>query len=244
MPQLFDTETTGGGRFYLGAPEACWLGRTAVPLFVSRTRLQRVKRWPIPRGPFAVDSGGFTELARNGCWTVTTGEYAHFCRRVLNTLGRPEFIAPQDWMCEPFMLNGRTVEEHQARTVENFCQLRDELGDVVIPVLQGYAPGSYDRCRELYARAGVALHAERLVGVGSVCRRSGTVEANRLLRYLASDGLRLHAFGIKGSTWRACRDVLASADSMAWSYAARCQGRNGNALDEALAWRSRLERAA
>lgn len=145
-------------------------------------------------------------------------------------------------MCEPFIVSktGLSVPEHQARTVASFLSLREQLGPLVIPVVQGYGPRDYDRCILLYQREGVDLQAEPVVGVGSVCRRSGTLEAARLLRYISDHGIRLHGFGIKGDTYHACADVLASADSMAWSYAARREGRDGNSTDEAMRWRARL----
>lgn len=40
--------------------------------------------------------------------------------------------------------------------------------------------------------------------------------------------------------WALGRSLLASADSMAWSAAARREGRDGNSTAEALIWRERL----
>jgi hypothetical protein len=152
------------------------------------------------------------------------------------------WVAPQDWMCEPYIIakTGLSVDEHQRRTVASFVSLRSRLGPLVIPVLQGYGPREYDRCVSMYQDAGVDLGAEPVVGLGSVCRRSGTREATRLIRYLGDHCLRLHGFGIKGSTFRACRDLLASADSMAWSLAARREGRDSNSPEEAMRWRAAL----
>jgi hypothetical protein len=45
---------------------------------------------------------------------------------------------------------------------------------------------------------------------------------------------------LKGTAYRALRGLLASADSMAWSYAARMNGGNANGLEDALAWRTQL----
>jgi hypothetical protein len=117
--------------------------------------------------------------------------------------------------------------------------LREQLGKLVVPVIQGYAPREYDRCVHLYQNAGIDLAAEPVVGLGSVCQRSRTDEIRRLIRYLSDHGLRFHGFGLKGTTYRALRDQLASADSMAWSFAARIEGRDGNSIQEAMAWRQR-----
>lgn len=214
-------------------------------MFVSRVRLTmiRPRSWRRAVGRFAIDSGGFTELSHHHRWTLDAPAYVAFVREVVERIGTPDFVAPQDHMCEPFILGltGRSVDDHIAATVDNFCTLRAQLGGLVIPVLQGYGPREYERCAERYAAAGVNLEAEPLVGVGSVCRRSGTREANRLLRLIADTlAPNLHAFGVKGSTWRSCRSFLRSADSMAWSLNARMNGRDGNSLAEALLWRSSL----
>jgi hypothetical protein len=129
--------------------------------------------------------------------------------------------------------------------VDNFLRLRDQLGELVVPVLQGWENDDYLRHVEMYEASGVDLHAERLVGVGSVCRRS---DARYVMRAL--DGLPVHGFGIKGDSLVALSDMLASADSMAWSYSARYDqplpGHThkscANCMDYALLWRSRLMR--
>lgn len=236
-------EGASGPTFYLGSHHATsrWW-ELEVPLFVSVRVLRQRKTLPTARAPWALDSGGFTELSRPPHrWLTSEAEYVSEVRR-LQGIGHLEWVAPQDWMCEPFIVSktGLSVAEHQRRTVDSFLALRDQLGSLVIPVVQGYGPREYDRCVSLYQSEGVDLAAEPVVGVGSVCRRSGTLEAARLLRYIADHGLRLHGFGIKGDTFRACSEVLVSADSMAWSYAARIKGRNGNSPDEAMAWRRRL----
>ncbi len=62
-------------RFYLGTHHASWLGRTDVPLFVSRRRLAGIRRLPRALGPWALDSGGFTELSMFGRWRTTAAQY-------------------------------------------------------------------------------------------------------------------------------------------------------------------------
>lgn len=232
--------------FYLGSHHATspWWA-LGVPLFVS-VRVVGKRRTIPAQATWALDSGGFTELLRHDRWVTTETEYVEAVERLHSLSDRLAWVAPQDWMCEPFMVakTGLSVREHQERTVTSFISLRQRLGPLVIPVLQGYGPREYDRCVELYRDAGVDLAAEPVVGLGSVCRRSGTLEAARLIRYVADHGLRLHGFGIKGDTYRATRHLLASADSMAWSYAARREGRDGNSREEALHWRATLLGAA
>jgi hypothetical protein len=55
--------------------------------------------------------------------------------------------------------------------------------------------------------------------------------------------LKLHGFRVKASALacREVRDLLESADPMAWSFATRRQGRNGNDWREAAAFAERLE---
>ena len=54
--------------------------------------------------------------------------------------------------------------------------------------------------------------------------------------------LRLHGFGVKISSLalQLVRDLLFSADSMAWSFAARMEGRDGNDPREAQRYQKRV----
>jgi hypothetical protein len=220
-------------RFYLGTHEVRWLQDprfSGVPLFVSRRRLAPRRTLPRARGTWALDSGGFTELQMHGAWTVPPKAYVAEVRRFREEVGGMSWAAPQDWMCEPLVIAGGcgpggvrfagtklSVGEHVRKTVENFVELRSLAPEVpFVPVLQGWTLGDYLDCAELYDRAGVDLRAEPLVGVGTMCRRQAT-GGPLILRDLAFDGLRLHAFGFKIDGLRQVGSVLASADSMAWS---------------------------
>jgi len=210
--------------FYTGAHHADWLATAGVPLFVSRRTLVKVRRLPRAVAPWALDSGGFTELEKHGAWTLSPRAYVAEVRRYAAEIGGLAWAAPQDWMCEPVMLKrtGLTVEEHQARTVANYLELRSLAPELpVIPVLQGWTHGDYIDCWEAYARAGVDLQSLPLVGIGTICRRQHTLRSNMIIRDLAAEGIRLHGFGFKVTGLRACSDALVSADSMAWSYQAR-----------------------
>jgi len=198
-----------------------------------------------------LDSGGFTELRLHGGWCTPPAEYVVPVRRYRGEIGRLEWAAPQDWMCEPFMLakTGLTVAEHQLRTVQNFMELRGLAPDLpFVPVLQGWSWDDYLRCVDLYYEsAGIDLTAEPRVGVGSVCRRQATGEIEAIVHTLASLGLRLHGFGVKAGGLVRYADCLASADSLAWSFEARraaplagCSHANcANCLRYAAAWRER-----
>lgn len=57
--------------------------------------------------------------------------------------------------------------------------------------------------------------------------------------------LRLHGFGIKRTALASAivRNLLHSADSMAWSFAARREGRDANDWREAAQYRDRIDGA-
>lgn len=246
--------------FLLGTHHPNWLATSKVPLFVSDRRLRSYRRLPCAVVPWALDSGAFTELAANGSWShgPTPEQYADRVSRYRREVGRLLWAAPQDWMCEPQILarTGLGIAEHQRRTVANFCTLRRLAPDLpFIPVVQGWAVRDYVRCVTLYARAGVDLTAERLVGVGSVCRRQASADVEAILHALHAAGVtRLHGFGVKLQGLRRYGPLLVSADSLAWSFAARrsaplpgCVGRHrtcANCPTFAYRWRNRLVRQA
>lgn len=212
--------------FWLGVPDPSWLRRMRVPLFVSDTRLRQRMALPQAVGPWALDSGGFSQLKSHGTWTVTPDEYAARVRRYRDEIGGLAWAAPQDWMCEPQMRanTGLTVVEHQARTVGNYIDLKSiDPALPFIPVIQGWVLADYVACIERYANAGVDLTKEPLVGLGSVCRRQSTGEISALITELAGMGLSLHGFGVKTEGLGAYGYYLASADSMSWSFEARRQ---------------------
>lgn len=97
--------------FYLGTHQPHWLRLEAfrdVPLFISRNRLARYKTLPRALGRWAMDSGGFTELKNYGQWRIGPAEYVADVRRIIAGVGKTaEFCAPQDWMCEPWVIFGR-----------------------------------------------------------------------------------------------------------------------------------------
>jgi hypothetical protein len=171
-----------------------------------------------------LDSGGFTELNLHGGWRVSPAAFVAEARVYAQEIGNMAHAAPQDWMCEPVVLQktGKTVAQHQALTVANFLDLRERAPEVPwFPVLQGWEPDDYLRHVGAYERAGVALRGLPLVGVGTVCRRQHMGEAVEILRRLKGLGLRLHGFGLKMQGLVKSADALTSADSMAWSFDAR-----------------------
>lgn len=239
--------------FFLGTHIPGWLARTDAPLFVSRRRLAGYRTLPRAAAPWALDSGGFSELSLFGCWTVTAAAYVAEVRRFAAEVGRLAWAAAMDWMCEPAILSrtGLNIAEHQARTITNYLDLRDRAPEVPwTPVLQGWRPDDYRRHADAYGRAGVDLRALPVVGIGSVCRRQHTAEVEDVIRGLSGHGMRLHGFGFKVQGLARLGGVLASADSMAWSFEARRLRRPtcgstrhkncANCLPYALGWRRRV----
>lgn len=246
-------------RFFLGTHMTSWLQAVQVPLFISHRRLARHRRLKPAACDWSLDSGGFTELSMHGEWRTTLPDYVAAVRRYRDEVGRMQWAAPQDAMCEPWILEksrawlGGTVEAHQRWTVDNYLRLRDCAPDLpFIPVLQGWQVDDYWRQIDLYERAGIDLTAEPVVGLGSVCRRQATSEIASLVGQMSSAGLRLHGFGVKTSGLASYGMMLESADSLAWSFGGRrvrpCpvshRGSCANCLHHALAWRERvLERS-
>lgn len=240
-------------RFYLGTHMPHWLAETHMPLFVSRTRLFRYPKGSLPKAnaPWAMDSGGFTEVTQYGGWRITAEQYAGQVRKAYDGVGKMDWAAPQDWMCEPIAVKatGLSVLEHQRRTVANYLELWHIAPDLpFIPVVQGWHLADYLRCVDMYEQAGVDLTSSPTVGVGSVCRRQRTDEISDIMAALHARGLSLHGFGVKSEGLRKYARYLVSADSLSWSargYRVRPCG-HGTAKSEAncylfaVGWRQKV----
>jgi hypothetical protein len=196
----------------------------AHPLFVSARRLRRYKTVKPATQDWALDSGGFSELNMFGEWRTTPRAYVEETARWADEVGRLQWAAQQDWMCEPFVLEqtGLTVAEHQRRTINNLLDLRSLNPDLpFVPVIQGWTPDDYWRHVDDWTAAGIDLAAEPLVGIGSVCRRANLRPMGDLIVRLHEAGVRLHGFGIKADGVSQYGWALASSDSLAWTRSAR-----------------------
>lgn len=211
-------------KFYLGTHEAHWLYNSNIPLFVSLRRIRCKTRFKPANTSWALDSGGFTELNMYGGWSMDYKTFGDRVRIISDGIGNMDFASIQDWMCEPFVLKktGKTVKEHQALTVQNYLDLQSSFPDIPwLPVIQGYAEYEYFDCIDLYMKYGVDLKKAKTVGLGSVCRRQSTNEIDNIVRNLASNDIKCHGFGVKILGLKKFSDALFSADSLAWSLAAR-----------------------
>jgi hypothetical protein len=202
----------------------------------------RNRKGPFPANEWIMDSGAFTTIRTHGGYPHGPEEYAAQIKR-WSTNGRLLAAVAQDWMCEADMLKrtGLTVPEHQRLTVERYDELDlawDVAGVYILPVLQGYAPQDYVAHIRQY---GARLMPGMWVGVGSVCKRNGdpkAIEDVLLAIKTERPDLRLHGFGLKKTAFKSklvC-SLLHTADSMAWSYSARKQGRDANSWREAKRW--------
>lgn len=194
-----------------------------------------------------LDSGAFSELSLHGAYRFPVSEYADQINR-WKSCGKLIMAVSQDYMCEPFMLEKTklTVKEHQELTIARYDELINLTDVPIMPVLQGYEPEEYLEHLVMY---GNRITNGKTVGVGSVCKRNGNPEA--IVAVLegikkARPDLQLHGFGLKKTALQNnyIVSMLSSADSMAWSYAARREGRNGNSGIEAGKFARKIKEVA
>ena len=186
-----------------------------------------------------MDSGAFTEISAYGEYRYPVDEYAEQINRWAH-VGQLEAAISQDYMCEPHIINktGMSVKQHQLLTIQRYeelkaCYLPKHVR--IIPVLQGFHPQVYADHVNMY---GDLLGPCAWVGVGSICKRNANpmsvLTVLNTIKRVRPD-LQLHGFGVKMTALQnpGVRALLHSADSMAWSYAARREGRDRNSWEEA-----------
>lgn len=193
--------------------------------FVSVNRL-RERQSDFVVGDWIMDSGAFTEISQFGTYRHDTSEYVRQINR-WGACGNMLAAVSQDWMCEPFIVRktGLSVKEHQLRTFHRWQAIIASTPHYVMPVLQGFQIDDYLAHLQQY---GGMLKESAWVGVGSVCKRNSDVRQIEEILLAITDrrpDLRLHGFGLKTTALESDRvwKLLYSADSMAWSDAARKQ---------------------
>lgn len=225
-------------RFYVGLHHPHVAGNFEAA-FISVNTI-RDRKSAFPAQDWIMDSGAFTTIMKHGGYPEPVSAYAEQIRRWKDN-GNLLAAVSQDYMCEKHMLErtGLTVEEHQRLTIERYdALLAEDTGVLIMPVLQGYTPAEYKRHIDMY---GDRLKPGMWVGVGSVCKRNTNIMSVWMVLSAIKDArpdLRLHGFGLKKTSLEEpiIRDLLYSADSMAWSWAARREGRNANDWREAKAY--------
>ena len=232
--------------------------------FISVNTLRKRKSGFAGYCEWIMDSGAFTEIATYGAYRDPPSVYAAEIKR---WAGEGILLAAvaQDYMCEAHMLikTGLTINEHQMLTIDRYDGLVmcDTGGVYILPVLQGYSLSDYVRHIDMYGDrlpSGDVIRDEDgkiirrtgpWVGVGSICKRNGNpaaIEDVLLTIHEARPDLNLHGFGVKLTALQSAvvQDHLLTADSMAWSYAARMEGRNANNPTEAKRYSDRIDRIA
>jgi hypothetical protein len=217
--------------------------RLGQPVLISANSLSRWSRpqgWPEwlgwrlgqlanARGLASIDldSGGFVCAVRYGGipWTID----AYMALAAAYPFRR---FASIDYCVEPEIARDReAVLDRISRTIRANRDCRDralDLGiiDRFMPVIQGRRPDDYERCADALAWS---LLPGTVIGVGSMCRREiagpeGLVAVIAHLDRILPPGIRLHAFGVKGSALPYLKphfDRIASIDSQAYGIAAR-----------------------
>lgn len=210
--------------------------------FVSINRL-RNRKSNFEVGEWIMDSGAFTEISTHGHYRHDVSEYGAQINR-WKTCGTMLAAVSQDWMCEPFIIQKTelSVREHQIRTFHRWQALKSFTDHYVMPVLQGFLVADYLAHLEQY---GYMLKPNDWVGVGSVCKRNSNVRQVEEILMAIKDqrpDLRLHGFGLKTTALQSERvwNLLYSADSMAWSFAARKSGRCANDWREAKSFEEKI----
>lgn len=232
-------------QFYVGIHRPAAAGNLDRAMISYQQLRGRVSDFPAPAEGWMLDSGAFTEVTKHGGYRDAPEVYAAAVSRWAR-VPRMRCAVSQDFMVEPFVLarTGLDVATHQRLTIERYDALRALVPNNIhlLPVLQGYLPEQYAAHLDAY---GARLAPGMWVGVGSVCKRNARVtDIAAVLRAIKCrrPDLRLHGFGLKLTALQSqeVRDLLHTADSMAWSFAARKQGRGKDAND----WREAARFAA
>lgn len=234
-------------KFFCGMHSLAHAGKLP-RVFVSANRL-RGRKAPIPAREWIMDSGGFSELLNHGAYRESPEQFAENARRwASNGSGKLLAVVSQDFMCAPPVLEktGGTVAGHQRLTIERYDTLLQlGVGTYLMPVLQGQSPSDF--AEHVRAYGGRLAHGA-WVAVGSIqpiSKSPAAVGAVLLAIKAVRPDLRLHGLGLKGASLSdsLCHALLESADSMAWSFAARREGRNGNCASEAVKWVEKMDEA-
>lgn len=214
-------------RFYLSLASSSqrFAAKTLNYPYILVNYMTRMNRPPDYRyeGLF-IDSGGFSSSLKSGGYTRTDDEYLQHVEEL-----QPDYYALRDYPCEPELLqtHNRTVEMHQALTVDHHLKLLDKIDDYQIsgswvPVLQGWTLEEYLDCIDLFKEHGLLSD---YVAIGSVCRRGSQDEIRKIISVVKHQlgGRRLHAFGLNLGVLRDPHlwGCVYSVDSGAFDYAAR-----------------------
>lgn len=210
-------------------------------------RLSALSRWPSD-WDVALDSAGFTAMARYGDYRWTHEQY-------LDLVAARDWTwwAAMDYCVEPPVAGAPVTKELRIQATawgyHRSCELAARRGlKPPMPVLQGWLPQDYVHCVELMGLRGEQW--PNLVGIGSVCRRSvygpdGVATVIETLDRLLPPHVKFHLFGVKGTAVQrlGAHPRFASIDSQAWDYSLRAEQRTGRTqqmrVGAMLGWHAR-----
>ncbi|HEX7782625.1 MAG TPA: hypothetical protein VF509_07440 [Sphingobium sp.] len=174
-----------------------------------------------------LDSAGFVAAARYGGFPWSLPDYV-----ALASAYPFQWWASADYCVEAEISRDRDeVIDRLSRTIRanRDCRVRGEdagIADRLMPVIQGRRPCDYERCIDALWGS---IRPGALIGVGSMCRRDihgaeGLIAVIDHLDQILPPGVRLHAFGVKGSALPYLVPFahrVASIDSQAYGVGAR-----------------------
>lgn len=208
--------------------------RLGAPVLLSANHLYKGNgRWKIPDLSgldVALDSGGFVSQL-NGGFKFTMAEYVDLVRQL-----NPTWYAAMDICCEPEVGYkeerwGRTESPawpHVRKTIHNLWAMLNVCEREPVPVIQGWTLRDYWWC--VARMEETTSHWPKLIGVGTMCRRTihgeqGIIAVVNLLDRLLPPHTKLHLFGVKGAVLKKLEASFAhrieSIDSFAHSFRAR-----------------------
>lgn len=191
--------------------------------FVSANRLWKRKSL-FEINEWIMDSGAFSEIQKHGDFVHEKEEYLD-----LATKFNPLYFVSQDYLVFDGD-NEAEIKEKQKKTIERFSWFFSKKQNVM-PVIHGNTPRQYLDHLKAYNFPNGAY-----VGVGSLVPK-GLGLKTWILEEIKSfrPDLKLHGFGLKKTELcnSRIRELIYSADSMAWSFAARMNGGSPHDPNEA-----------
>ncbi|SDP98468.1 DUF7221 family queuine tRNA-ribosyltransferase-like protein [Lentzea jiangxiensis] len=123
-----------------------------------------------------------------------------------------------------FVKTGGGGKSHWGQTRVNYLHFEDLAPEIVIiSALPAFTNNDYYRPGDSYLAAGIDSTAEPRVGLGFGLPAEPYAPAQQPIGQLHDEGLKLQGFGLKTVAFQAVGSKLASADSLAWSYADFCK---------------------
>lgn len=196
----------------------------------------------------ALDSMGFTAMRLWGGYPVTPEQYFHDLAKRFEW----SFWSSQDLCCEPEVSS--SGEETVARIMESawrydvLCDLTKATKGVKLPmkILQGWDWHHY----LISAEAMNVTDADRVIGIGSICKRQrggpdGVLSIIERLDAELPKSVRFHLFGVTSTVLEelANHPRVASMDSQAWGLAMRKAQPTGRSNAMAIEYMARFYRA-